>query len=272
MCTGRCDIACQLAQREGSEGGQEEVELTKMGDCCGNMLKYVIFLVNFVIFVTGCVVFGFGVAAHLKVGDLDGFMGENYFHSSIVLMVAGGIIILVTFFGCCGVCTENHCMLYIFGTLLSLILIMEIGAAVAALVLKDEADTAITTAMTNNLKDYSNDKPTQDAWGQIQRNLKCCGIKDFQDWANVTNVGPSDVPDSCCVTEVEGCGKGVLTGDAQSKERIYTTGCLSTVRQMIASNVVIVGGIAAGVVILQLIGIIVVCCLANRMREQKQYV
>merc|ERR1711862_251734 len=74
-----------------------------------------------------------------------------------------------------------------------------------------------------------------------------------EDWANVTNVGPSDVPDSCCVTEVEGCGKGVLTGDAQSKERIYTTGCLSTVRQMIASNVVIVGGIAAGVVILQLI-------------------
>ena len=26
---------------------------TKMGDCCGNMLKYIIFLVNFVIFVTG---------------------------------------------------------------------------------------------------------------------------------------------------------------------------------------------------------------------------
>ena len=34
---------------------------------------------------------------------------------------------LVTFFGCCGVCTENHCMLYIYGTLLSLILLMEVG-------------------------------------------------------------------------------------------------------------------------------------------------
>lgn len=244
-----------------------------MADCCGNMLKYVIFLVNFVIFVTGCVVFGFGVAAHLKVGDLNGFMDENYFHSSIVLMVAGGIIILVTFFGCCGVCTENHCMLYTFGTLLSLILLMEIGAAVAALVLKDEADKAITTAMTNNLKDYSNDQPTQDAWGQIQRNLKCCGIIDFHDWSNVTNVGPSDVPDSCCVTEVAGCGKGVLSDeDAGATERIHTLGCLSTVREMIASNVILVGGIAAAVVILQLIGIVVVCCLANRMREQKQYV
>lgn len=244
-----------------------------MSDCCGNMLKYVIFLVNFVIFVTGCVVFGFGVAAHLKVGNLDGFMDENYFHSSIVLMVAGGIIILVTFFGCCGVCTENHCMLYIFGTLLSLILLMEIGAAVAALVLKDEADKAITTAMNNNLKDYSNDQPTKDAWGQIQRNLKCCGITNFHDWKNVTNVGPSDVPDSCCVTEVDGCGKGVLSDeDGGAVERINTIGCLSTVREMISSNVILVGGIAAAVVILQLVGIIVVCCLANRMREQKQYV
>lgn len=243
-----------------------------MGDCCGNMLKYVIFLVNFVIFVTGCVVFGFGVAAHLKVGNLDGFMDENYFHSSIVLMAAGGIIMLVTFFGCCGVCTENHCMLYIYGTLLSLILLVEIGGAVAALMLKDEADQAITKAMTDNLKDYSSDQPTKDAWGQIQRSLKCCGINNFQDWTNVTDVGPSDVPDSCCVTEVDGCGKGVLTGGESAVSRIHTDGCLTTVRHVISSNVVLVGGIAAGVVVLQLIGIIVVCCLANRMREQKQYV
>merc|ERR1712193_229662 len=70
--------------------------------------------------------------------------------------------------------------------------------------------------MTNNLENYATDKPTRDAWGQIQRSLKCCGIKNFQDWKNVTDVGPSDVPDSCCVTEGNGCGKGVLTGGERS--------------------------------------------------------
>ena len=80
------------------------------------------------------------------------------------------------------------------------------------------------------------------------------------------------MPDSCCVTEVDGCGKGVLTGGESAVSRIHTDGCLTTVRHVISSNVVLVGGIAAGVVVLQLIGIIVVCCLANRMREQKQYV
>merc|ERR1711973_456780 len=142
-------------------------------------------------------------------------------------------------------------MLYIYGTLLSLILLMEIGVAVAGLVLKDEADAAVTAAMNKNLKEYATDKPTQDAWAQIQSHLKCCGI-----------------------TEAEGCGKDILKAEdnSQTLERIHTQGCLTTVRGLISSNVVVVAGTAAGVVVLQLIGIVVVCCLANRMREQKQYV
>ena len=46
--------------------------------------------------------------------------------------------------------------------------LLQIGAAVAGLVLKDEADAAVTAAMNKNLKEYANDKPTQDAWAQIQ--------------------------------------------------------------------------------------------------------
>ena len=46
--------------------------------------------------------------------------------------------------------------------------LLQIGAAVAGLVLKDEADAAVTAAMNKNLKEYATDKPTQDAWAQIQ--------------------------------------------------------------------------------------------------------
>lgn len=104
---------------------------------------------------------------------------------------------------------------------------LQIGAAVAGLVLKDEADAAVTAAMNKNLKEYATDKPTQDAWAQIQvsqsivsftsRMLKCCGITDFKDWSNVTGVGPDNVPDSCCVTEAEGCGKDILKAEDNSQ-------------------------------------------------------
>jgi len=245
-----------------------------MSDCCGNMLKYIIFLCNFVIFVTGSVVFGFGVAAQLKVTEMSGFLDENYFHSSIILMVAGGVIMLVTFFGCCGVCTESPCLLYTYGTLLTLILLLEIGAVVTAVILKDDAEIAITEGFQANLMNYGKDNATTEAWGQIQSGLKCCGVDSFKDWEQVDTVPKGDVPDSCCVSEISGCGKGAAnaTLDSGDDERIHTTGCLVKVKDFLAENLAIVAGVAAGVVVLQLLGIVVVCCLANRMREQKQYV
>ena len=41
---------------------------------------------------------------------------------------------------------------------------------------------------------------------------------------------------------------------------------------MIAANVVVVGAIAAAVLILKLLAIHAICRLTNRMRKQKQYV
>lgn len=242
-----------------------------MGECCGNMLKYVIFLCNFVIFVTGSVIFGFGVAAQLKVSEMGGFLDENYFHSSIILMVAGGVIMLVTFFGCCGVCTESPCLLYTYGTLLALILLLEIGAVITAILLKDDAERVVTDGFRNQIQNYNVDNATTKAWDEIQTGLQCCGIDNFEDWKAVSSVPNGNVPDSCCVQEINGCGVGVI-GSPESQSRINTEGCLVKVREFLADNLAIVGGVAGGVVVLQLLGIIVVCCMANRMREQKQYV
>ena len=231
------------------------------------MLKYLIFLVNFVIFVTGCVVFGFGLAIHLKVGEFSGFVQDSSINSSIVLMVAGGVILLVTFFGCCGTCTENPCMLYTFGTLLALILLVEIGAIVTAVVFKGQAAEIVSEAMNAGLKEYNKDEGTQKAWDSMQTTFQCCGVDSYQDWNEALG---GSVPDSCCLSPVGGCGQGVISGN--KPDSIHTEGCLNKFTEFISSNVVIVGAIAGAVVVLQLIGIIVVCCLANRMREDKQYV
>ena len=59
-----------------------------------------------------------------------------YISSAIVLIVLGAIIMIVAFFGCCGACTENACMMYTYGTLLALILIALIGVTVTIVVYK----------------------------------------------------------------------------------------------------------------------------------------
>ena len=64
------------------------------------------------------------------------FSDNSYIGSAVVLIVLGAIIMVVAFFGCCGACTENPCMMYTYGTLLALILIALIGVTVTIVVFK----------------------------------------------------------------------------------------------------------------------------------------
>ena len=50
----------------------------------------------------------------------------------------GCLIFIVTFFGCCGAIKEHYCMTMTFSLLLGLIFILEIGAGIAAYVLRTE--------------------------------------------------------------------------------------------------------------------------------------
>lgn len=39
--------------------------------------------------------------------------------------------------------------------------------------------------------------------------MNCCGVVSYKDWFLTTFGNGTDVPDSCCLLVVEGCGKGV---------------------------------------------------------------
>ena len=60
-----------------------------------------------------------------------------------------------------------------------------------------------------------------ETWNIIQHELKCCGTQEYLDWENTTFAEESNsVPDSCCLSDVEGCGKGIL---AMSAEQVICT-------------------------------------------------
>ena len=280
--------------------------------CCDNMLKYVVFLCNFVFFLTGGLILGMGVYLHLKMEDYYDFMTEKYFSSSIILMVAGGVILIVAFFGCCGACTgrlmnigeiqnirivwmyktvvcitymiamtlflsfaENACMMYTFGTLIALILIVELGCAVTVFLFKDDAWNAVNEKLTEGLQNYGKNDTNQGvtkAWDMMQVVFKCCGVKEFTDWGRVSVLNKTEsVPDSCCLKVTADCGNAQLSNSDPSGD-IYTKGCLTKLGEFIKDNAMIVGIVGASVVVLQIIGVIVACCLGRQMRELQNFV
>ena len=75
-----------------------------MTDGCSNCLKYTFGFVNLVILICGGVLLGIGITA--LVGDsaqLNDLLDTNlYTGVAIVITVAGGLIVLISFLGCCG--------------------------------------------------------------------------------------------------------------------------------------------------------------------------
>merc|ERR1712156_1087891 len=91
----------------------------------------------------------------------------------------------------------------------------------------------------------------------------------YKDWTNTTfSESSNSVPDSCCLSDVEGCGNGILVKpDEEVPKIIYTTGCLGKLERIIEHNVAALGGIGVGIAIIQFAEIIFACVLAATIRK-----
>ena len=163
--------------------------------------------------------------------------------------------------------------MYTFGTLIALILIVEIGCTVAVFIFKDEVWHAINKELVEGLEKYDDEasQGVSDSWDKLQTEFECCGVKDYQDWSTVESFNKTaSVPDSCCLEQTAGCGNDQL--NVAQPTTINTTGCLTKLGAFIQDNIMFVGIGAATVVVLQLIGVIVACCLGRRMKELQNFV
>ena len=104
-------------------------------------------------------------------------------------------------------------------------------------------------------------------WDLIQHESKCCGVDGFKDWETTPFAQGSNVPDSCCIEETEGCGKGAI----QNPDNIYQEGCFAKFENTILGNVAWAIGIGVAVAVLILIGICIACCQARTMKERMSY-
>ena len=154
--------------------------------------------------------------------------------------------------------------MYTYATTIAIILVCEIGAAVALLIFKDGVSDILKKGLIDGLDDYGIESnvtngytATTKSWDELQENMKCCGVMEFTDWgANPIKNATGAVPNSCCKEVTEGCGFGKLNMD--NPEGIFTDGCLDKIFNVIKDNIVWVAVAAACVVAVQ----VVIVCVA----------
>jgi len=241
-------------------------------NCCDVLIKYIVFLFNFVFFLTSVALIGIGAYIQIHMTKYLDFLGDTYLNTSIILIIIGAVMLIVTFFGCCGACTENPCMMYTYGTMLALILLSLIGVAITVYVFRNDAKTVIEDAMKKSLDQYED--PAHDGvkqtWDIMQSDFECCGVNNSTDWSGKGSLSAGDVPDSCCKQETatDGCGKGAM-GDST---KIYTNGCFTQFEEYIAKNAGAAAGVGVGVIVLLFLGICVACCVGKGLAKERQYV
>ncbi len=101
---------------------------------CDKIIKYFVFLVNFLCLVMGAFLIGIGVTIRSNMSNYLKFMEQGYFSVAMVFIVIGVVTLMVSFFGCCGICSDCSCMVFAHAGLLTLILITLIGAFVSIVV------------------------------------------------------------------------------------------------------------------------------------------
>ncbi|KAJ3586049.1 hypothetical protein NHX12_012450 [Muraenolepis orangiensis] len=170
-----------------------------------------------------------GILVQVAIHDSLSIVDSTASAVPIVLIVVGVVIFFIAFFGCCGAWKENYCLVTTFSILLFLIILAEIGVAIAGYIFRDH--------------------------------LKCCGANSSMDWINFST-DRKTVPDSCCVNISKGCGVGKLTDPV----KVHQQGCHTAIEEILADNLTWIIIAAIVIAAIQILGIVFSCVLMKGIR------
>ncbi|XP_011629543.1 CD63 antigen-like [Pogonomyrmex barbatus] len=231
--------------------------------CAMGVVKYLLFIFNFIFVLCGLAILVIGVLIQIGNNHYSKHLDEitkNLMFPSITLIVIGSIIFIIAFLGCCGAIRESHCMMVTFASLLLTILIIQIAVAIYVFVtLKNSGNIDFRNIYSINLFNHYKDANTEakELVDGIQDTLECCGVTGPSDFNTIHHMS---IPGSCCGLKEETCPES----DA------YQQGCAEALEDFFKSACKILGGIALGIAAAELIGIIFALCLANSIKNAER--
>nr|WBW70071.1 venom protein [Lampona murina] len=142
-------------------------------------------------------------------------------------------------------------MVMTFGILLFLVFVIEIAGGITAYVNRSEMEDFLMKNMNDTIQQHKKD--AMKVWDEMQMKLHCCGVTKAEDWPKV------DFPKSCCPQEVTTCS---------ATENAYPDGCYEKILDKIKSAIGVVGGVAIGIAVVELIGVMFSWCLASAIKKE----
>ncbi|KAI4462119.1 tetraspanin [Holotrichia oblita] len=241
----------------------------------------------------GGLLIGIGLYAFMDKWKLTGWVKLDTVYDvilnvSLVLMIMGGVVFIVSFAGCVGALRENTCLLKFYSLCLLIFFLLEMGIAIVGFVFPHSMQSVLEENFTDKIiHTYRDDPDLQNFIDFAQQEFRCCGLSSegYMDWSkneyfNCTSpsVEHCGVPFSCCInaTDIASglinimCGYKVQTlSVAEAAKKVWTSGCIEIVRSWAERNLYTIAGIALGVALSQLFVIYLAKTLESQIELQK---
>lgn len=251
--------------------------------------KYFLFICNTLFWIISILLITIGAWAwHVK-GFFDNLdkLADVPIDPVLLIVGIGVTMFVVSFTGCLGALRENIVLLKFFSGVLGIIFFGQLIVGILSFIYRDWFTEKVTEIVMTTIVSYRDDPDLQNIIDLTQSSLKCCGVKEADDWQNniyfnctakveVNGIEykPAEycgVPFSCCrpeeveinnqtsldVTNTQ-CGYGVLSKTpTQQGNEIYTEGCVDKFDSWMQQNLYTVAGIFIGFALFQIIPICV---------------
>ncbi|CAG2174154.1 unnamed protein product [Oppiella nova] len=235
--------------------------------CGGSVIKIVLFVFNFIWVLCGAAIIYLGVRVILKyTPDVTDVVKETPAYSAIVLLVAGGLILVVSFLCCCGVIRESYCMLNTYGGLVFLCLAAQGVGAYMAIKYNHDLEQYVNKGIKSALDAYKwelpEDEPVNRAINEFQKQLQCCGGEDRYDWNGVYGKPEGLYPGSCCKDNASKVDGRCIESNTWDK------GCTKALIDYMKLYLGSLGYIAIGVAVVEILIVISACCLSRDIKNK----
>ncbi|KAK2897273.1 hypothetical protein Q8A73_013653 [Channa argus] len=225
-------------------------------------VKFLLFFFNFIFWLCGLALVVVGILVQVTLKKTLIIKDASTSGAPIVLIVVGVVIFFIAFFGCCGAWKENYCMITTFAIFLSVIIIVEIAAAIAGYIFRKKVNVVLQDSLKEMIASYQNSTEIKETMDYLQKEWHCCGLNSSTDWKDF-KPDMNSVPDSCCVNVTKDCGIGAMKNTA----KVHQEGCEVALEAFLKKNIQWVIVAALVIAFLQIMGIVFACLLMRGIRS-----
>ncbi|KAF7648092.1 hypothetical protein LDENG_00162170 [Lucifuga dentata] len=181
---------------------------------------------------------------------LGPFSGQamQFVNVGFFCIAIGAMLVLLGLLGWCAAHKENKCLLLLFFCIILIIFIAEVAAGVVALAYSSFAEGILQAWAMPALKEqYGSDPVVTKIWNTTMTELDCCGFSNYTDFldSKYEQANGGILPLNCCRFNSSTCSpREALKSNVE--------GCFEHILEILKDHANTVGGIAAGIAILEI--------------------